>query len=74
MSTCKCGRKECYETWHNQPTEVLEEQVTLTVPRFAIEHAAYYLELMDGAWTTPYKALAPYLLDPKPDPSTPVTP
>lgn len=71
MSTpnCSCLRKECDEAWHDAETGTLMEEVTITVPRFALERAAYLAQLMDGAWSGPYRALAPHLLFPKPDPS-----
>lgn len=71
-SVCSCLRKQCDEAWHDAPTAVLMEEVTITVPRYALERAAYLVDLNDGAWSSIYKALAPYLLDPKPDPSTPI--
>lgn len=69
---CPCLRKSCTETWHRLSNDQIKEQVTLTVPRFALEHAAYLAYLIDGAWSPAYKALAPFLLNPKPDPSKPI--
>lgn len=69
---CPCQRKKCYESWHRNPTEVLMEEVTVTIPRYALERAAYLIDLNDGPWSSNYRVLTPYLLDPKPDPSTPL--
>ena len=70
---CSCLRKDCDESWHAAKTAVLMEDVTITVPRYALERAAYLVQLNDGPWSSYYKELAPHLLFPLPDPSTPVT-
>lgn len=70
---CSCLRAACAETWHDASTDTLMEGVTVTVPRYALERAAYLADLNDGAWSDTYRALSPYLLFPKPDPSTPIT-
>lgn len=71
---CQCMRplSTCDEDWHRQPDDALEAPVTLTVRRSVLERAAYLVMLNDGAWSTQYKLLAPWLLNPKPDPSTPI--
>lgn len=66
---------ECYWTAPSHETGCPnwpDEPVKVTLPRSLVEHIGWLVEINHGAWSDRYKALAPYLLNPKPDPSTPI--